>query len=315
MPDDIERRLTAAAQALREFEVCGQRCELLHQREQAVTAELNSARQDYSGEQKDVTRLEGLSLTHVIASLHGSRDDALAREKAQAQAAQYKAADSESRLSAVRDELAQAERRQRDLAGAPQAYADVMAEKEEHLTHSSDPRGAQLLTLASERGRLTAEVAELNHARQAAESADQALAEVQDRLGSASSWSTYDTVFGGGMIGNAVKHDRMDEAARAAAEADRRLARLRTDLTDIREVEPTAPRLEVSGGLRFADIFFNSIFTDLAVASHIRQAQDNASAAVQHVRDIRSRLDAQDSAAQDRLAAIESERQSLLGGS
>ena len=117
------------------------------------------------------------------------------------------------------------------------------------------------------------------------------------------------------MIANAVKHDRIDQAAQAARGADQLLARLRSDVSDLGRLEPTAPTLEIGAGFRFADIFFNSIFTDLAVASHIRQAQDNASAAVQHVGDIRSRLDAQDSAAQDRLAAIESERQSLLGGS
>ncbi len=315
MSDDIESRLTAAAQAVREFELCSQRCRELHARDSGVSAEVATAQAECADEDKDVTRLEGVSLTHVLAALRGSRDDALARQKAEAQAASYRLADAQSRLDAIRSELARAEDQRSRLTGAPQAYAAVLADKEKHLEQSSDPRGARLLALADERGRLAAEVSELQHASQTAQAAEQALAGLQDRLGSASSWSTYDTVFGGGMIGNAIKHDRMDEAAQAAADADRRLAQLRTELTDLAEVEPTAPKLDVSGGLKFADIFFNSIFTDLAVASHIRQAQNNASAAVQHVRVVRSRLDAQISAAQDRLAAIETQRQSLLTGS
>jgi len=78
------------------------------------------------------------------------------------------------------------------------------------------------------------------------------------------------------MIANAIKHDRIDQAAQAADAADQRLAALRTDLSELGGYEPTAPRLEISAGFKFADIFFNNIFTDLAVGRQIRDAQDNA---------------------------------------
>jgi hypothetical protein len=312
MSDDIEQRLGAAAQAVREFEVCGKRCSDLRDRRDKVAAELDAAREQCAGEDKNVERLEGISLTRVLASLRGSRDDALARERAEADAARYRVADAQSRLDAIAREQAEAAGQLDQLAGAPQAYADALSEKERHLTGSSDPRGAALLELADERGRLTAEVSEMSKAQQAADAADQALSQVQDRLGSASSWSTYDTYFGGGMIGNAVKHERMDEAAQAAAEADRRLAALRTDLTDIGSLEPTAPRLEVSSGLKFADIFFNNIFTDLAVGHQIRQAQENVDRSVQLVGQVRAQLAGQVSRAQARLTSIDAQRQELL---
>ncbi len=312
MSDDIERQLTSAAQAAREFEVCGHRCADLRGRLQSAQTEVTAATAQYAGEQHEVARLEHMSLTRVLASLHGSRDDALARERAEADAARYRVAEAESRLAALQGELAAADDRRRQLAGAPDAYADALTAKERYLTEANDPRGATLLKLADERGRLTAEVSAMHDAQQLAASADQALAQVQDRLGSASSWSTYDTYFGGGMIGNAVKHERMDEAAQAAAEADRRLAALRTELVDVGNMEPTAPQLVVSSGLRFTDIFFNNIFTDLAVGHQIRQAQDNVDRSVRLVGDVQARLTDRLAAAQQRLAAIEAERQDLL---
>ena len=312
MSDDIEHQLANAAQAKREYEVCGQRCSDLGERLSALQADLATAQERYAGEAKDVDRLQHLSLTRVLASLHGSKDDALAREQAEAQAARYRVAEAESRLSAVRDELADADDRRRQLATAPDAYASALAEKERHLTASSDPRRATLLELADERGRLTAEISEMNDAQQMADAANQALAQVQDRLGSASSWSTYDTYFGGGMIGNAVKHQRMDEAAQAAAEADQRLATLRTELADIGSLAPTAPGLVVSAGLRFTDIFFNNIFTDLAVGHQIRQAQDNVYRSAQMVSEVRTRLTERIRQARERLAAITSQREQLL---
>jgi hypothetical protein len=121
-------------------------------------------------------------------------------------------------------------------------------------------------------------------------------------------------VFGGGMVGNAIKHDRMDQAAAAAADADRRLATLRTDLADLAQAEPTAPRLQLSGGLRFADLFFNNIFTDLAVAHQIRDGQDNVARTVQLVDDLRHQLSGQSDAVTGRLAEIERQRTELLTG-
>jgi hypothetical protein len=312
MSDQIEQQLAAAARAAREHDLCGQLHALLSTRAQAAAADLDAARQQYAGEEKDVERLEHVSLTRVLAALHGSREDALAREKAEAQAARYRVAQAQQRLDATQAELGSLEDRQARLAGAPQAYADALAAKEQYLTHSADPRGARLLVLAEQRGRLTAELDELHHASYDAGEAVQALAEVQDRLGTAANWSTFDTYLDHGMIANAVKHDRIDQAAQAARTADERLAGLRTDLAGLGGSEPTAPRLEISAGFKFADIFFNNIFTDLAVGQQIRDAQDNVDQSVQQVDALRDRLKDQIDSVTKRLAAMDAERQQLL---
>ena len=310
--DDIEQRLAAAAQAMREYELCGQRCADLRTRRHEIAGDVAAAQAQYSGERQDVERLEGMSLTRVLAALHHSREDDLARERAEVEAARYRVADAQSRLAAVQSDLDAADARRAALGGAPQAYADALAGRERQLTSSADPRGAELLQLADERGKLTAEVQEMQAADQAAQQTLDALARVQDSLGSASNWSTYDMVFGGGFVGNAIKHDRMDQAAAAAAEADRRLATLRTELADLSRLEPTAPRLQLSGGLRFADLFFNNIFTDLAVAHQIRDGQDNVAQTAQFVADLRQHLSGQARDIQTRLAQIERRRTQVL---
>ena len=312
MSDDIGQRLAAAAQAYREYDLCRHQHDRLSAREQAAVADLDAARQQYAGEEKDVERLEHLSLTRVLAALHGSREDALAREKAEAEAARYRVAQAQHHLDAARAELGSVADRQARLAGAPQAYASALAAKEQYLTHSADPRGTRLLALADERGRLRAELDELRRASEDAGAAAQALAEVQDRLGTAANWSTFDTYFDHGMIANSIKHDRIDQAAQAAREADRRLAALRTDLAELGGAEPTAPRLEISAGFKFADIFFNNIFTDLAVGRQIRDAQDNAGQSMQQVGALRDRLRAQIGTVTGRLHAMDAERRQLL---
>lgn len=312
MSEEIEQRLAATAGAAREYDLCGQQQAQLRERERTAAADLYAARQQYAGEEKDVVRLEHLSLTRLLAAMHGSREDALAREKAQAEAARYQVAQAQQRLDAARAELASLDDRLARLASAPQAYADALADKERYLTHSADPRGARLLALAEERGRLSAERDELHRASEDASGAVQALADVQDRLGTAASWSTFDTYFDHGMIANAVKHDRIDQAAEAARTADQRLAALRSDLADLGGYEPTAPVLEISAGFRFADIFFNNIFSDLAVGRQIRDAQDNVDRSMQQVQALQDRLNDQVRTVGERLAQMEGERQQLL---
>jgi DNA repair exonuclease SbcCD ATPase subunit len=267
---DIEERLTAAAQAVREREVTSQRQAELRARQADLEGALSELRDKASAERKDVERLEGMSLARVLASLAGSRDERLSRESAEADAARYRVAEAESRLDAVRGELVAVEDRLAALESAPRVYTAVLGEKERYLTGSGDRRGEALLALADERGRLTAELNETDEAIRAADAAAAALSEVQEVLRSASGWSTYDTWFGGGMIASSIKHDRIDEAAQAAAVADQRLAMLRLELADIAGPGlSTAAQLALGGGTRFADVWLDNFFTDLAVADRI----------------------------------------------
>ncbi|HEV2088864.1 MAG TPA: hypothetical protein VGR21_11180 [Cryptosporangiaceae bacterium] len=312
MAEDIEQRLAEAAATLREYEVVEQRLADLRARLAATTAERDALRAQLAEEQKDVERLEGLSLTRVLASLRGARDDALARERAEADAAQYRVASAQAMLDAVQREHDAVSARLGQLAGAPAAYAAVLAEKERHLSASADPRGRRLLELAEERGRIHGELHEVAEALQAAEAARHALTVVQDELGSASGWSTYDTFLGGGMISSSIKHSRLDKAANAAAYADQRLGVLRTELADVGGVGLTVPQLMVDGLTRFADIWLDNIFTDLAVRDQIKQAQQHVAHSLQLVGEVQRRLRQREAQAGARLAAIDTERHEIL---
>ncbi len=280
-----------------------------------LDAELAALREQASAERKDVEGLERISLARVLAALAGARDERLARERAEADAARYRAAEAAARLEAVRREVAAAGDRLAALESAPRAYAAVLDEKERYLAASGDKRGGVLLTLADERGRLTAELMETGEAIAAADAATDALWQVDDVLRSASGWSTYDTWFGGGVIASTVKHNRMDEAARAAAVADQRLAVLRAELADITgPALGTATQLTLNGGTRFADVWLDNFFDDLAVADRIRKAQQQVADSDDVIGRLRDRLTARDSRARARLDALEAERLRFLAG-
>lgn len=312
MDGEIETTLASAAEAMREYELVTRRRDELRARAKELTGRIANLRAEHEAEQRDVERLEGLSLARVWSALRGSRADDLERERAEADAARYRVAEAQAQLAAIERELAAAEARLGELAEAPATYAAALDAKEAYLRQSGDPRGARLLELADERGQLAAQQREVGEAIAAAQRAAEALGQVRTLLGSAANWSTYDTFLGGGLIGSAIKHSRMDEAAQAAARADACLLTLRTELAGVAGIELTAPRLATDGLTRFVDIWFDNIFTDLAVREGIRQAQHSVDQSSRLVADVRHRLAERDARDRDRLAAIETERRDLL---
>jgi hypothetical protein len=314
MPDDIEQRLAAAAAAARESQLCRQQHAQLKAREHAAEEELEAAQQQYAGQEKAVEQLEHLSLTHVLATLHGARADSLAREQAQAEAARYQVAQAQQRLDAARADLESLEDRQAQLAGATRAYQDALGAKEQYLEHSGDPRSARLLALADERGKLTAELTELHRASDDADATAQALDEVREQLGTAASWSAFDTYVDRGVFASGVKNQRIDLAADAARTADQLLSTLRRDLAELGGYEMAAPEFEVGAGFKFADIFFNNFLTDLSVAQHIRAAQDHVGQTANQVSSLQDQLRSQIVTLTKRLAAMDEERTRLLAG-
>ena len=312
MSAEIDEQLAAAAGAVHELDMTRERCGHLRARRDELARQLAALQAQAAGEQHDVQRMEGMSLARVLASLHGAREDRLARERAEAEAARYRVIGATGLLNAVTREEEAAQMHLARLGGAPGHYARLLAEKEHLIGESGDPHAARLMDLAAERGRLTAERREIAEAVQAARAAEEALSQVGDVLGSASAWSVYDTFLGGRGISSSIKHSRLDQAAQAAAAADQHLAVLRTELADVPAVLPVAPGLPVGGLTRFTDIWLDNFITDMAVDARIRAAQDSVARCRGLVRDVRAQLGTRDATVRARLEAIERERRDLL---
>ena len=114
-----------------------------------------------------------------------------------------------------------------------------------------------------------------------------ALTEMTQDLSSAHAWGTYDTWFGGGIVASAVKHNRIDSANDAASRLRGALDRLRSELADVRL---DATDLQISGGRRTMDIWFDNIFTDVSVQADIKEQQDRAAGLDSGLRQVAAKL-------------------------
>ena len=271
------------------------------------------ARQELDAEETDVRKLESYSPTRIWAVLRGSRDADLDREKAEQQAAEYAVARAEAWLLGARQETQRAEAELAALGDVAGRRERALAAKEEWLRSSGGEAGVELTRLAEELATTRSALTEVREAVAAGERAAGRLEAARRKLGSAGDWATYDTFFGGGMLTDMVKYDRMDEAQRLLHEADLALRHLSVELADV-GMNAVVHGLSVDGLTQAFDVWFDNIFSDWSVRSRITAAAKRADSAAGLVHEIRVRLASQERELVAREAALASTREQCLTG-
>ena len=250
-------------------------------------------RDQLTREQLDVERLEGRSASRIWSSLKGSRERDLDRERAEASAAVAALSAQAAVVQELRDRVAGLTRRAAQLEHAEAEYTAALEGVAGSGGAVSD---VHVQEAVAELNRLR-ELREVDQALVAGRSALQALLAAKEKLDSADAWSGWDTFGGGGMLSSALKHERLDEARQRLALATDALDRFTTELDDLRMPGIALP--EISGMTRGLDIWWDNIFTDLAVRDTIKKA----------LRDVREAL----ARVEDTMASLELRRAQLRG--
>jgi len=248
----------------------------------AAAADLVAARgreaaelqQRLSAETADVEGLEKLSPARLWASLRGDLDGRLARERAERQIAARAVDGATERLRSARAEVDRLTAAISDLGDVDAAFAAALAARAAVLRAEGSAASDELVAIDTQFGALAAEGIEISEAQRALAIAQRALAEAKGALDSAGGWSTYDTFFGGGMIADLMKHDRISHSARAFAAVNRALEHLAAELADLGAGPVEA--VQISDSLAVFDVLFDNILSDWVVRERIAEAAQQA---------------------------------------
>ncbi|MEK4425223.1 hypothetical protein [Solibacillus sp. FSL K6-1523] len=118
---------------------------------------------------------------------------------------------------------------------------------------------------------------EIHEANDAGKNALRALADAANSLKTASSYSTWDTFFGGGFIATALKHDKLDESNSAIHKAQISLQRFHNELLDVQQMKHDTLNIDTDGFVKFADYFFDDIFSAWSIHSKISTSMNQIS--------------------------------------
>lgn len=239
-------------------------------------------------EQADVDRLEGRSLAAFFYGLTGSKEERLEKERQEARAAVVKHDAVVLQLRSAQEEL-QARRNELDtLRGCEERYQAALQEKAQAVKREDPVQGAEILRLEEKIGRLDRYRTELEEAAAAGAAARSQADRVLDRLDSAEGWGTWD-LLGGGLLVDLAKHSELDEAQDEVERLQLCLDRFRTELADV--TIRADIQVRVDGFVRFADYFFDNLFTDWAVMDHISRAQEQVLDTRAQVESVLNRLE------------------------
>ncbi len=306
----VHDRLAAAEEAVLEHA-------RLSQRRASIVAEVEAAERDVASQRRVLTvqtgelqALEGISPTRIWHALRGTRATELERERAEQQAQEYAVARAEARLATLREERTRLERALQDLGDVRARRAVALEAKEAWIVASGAGPAAELAEVATALGTARAAAKEVHEALVAADLALQALSGAQSSLGSAGSWSTYDTFFGGGLLTDMMKYDRVDTAERQMRSADEALRRLSRELADVGM--DGVGGVEVTEMTRLFDVWFDNIFSDWSVRNRISEAGGRVARAQGPVIEVRRVLVARAGELDAEIGRLEARRHELL---
>ena len=185
--------------------------ETLRQQEEAYRQEAERLRQARDKEQADVDRLERASLSALLASLTGRKEERLEKEEAEALAARLKYQAAQRQLEEVQGELAACQARIQAAADCPARYEACLRARQASLKAADPVLGGRIGDLESHIAAMTARRRELREALDAGNRVLERLDRAIDKLNSAGGWSTWD-LLGGGLVSDMMKYSRLDEA-------------------------------------------------------------------------------------------------------
>lgn len=132
------------------------------------------------------------------------------------------------------------------------------------------------------------------------------------KLADAKSFSTWDTFFGGGFIVTALKHEKLDQSNSSIHEAQIALQRFQNELLDIQNMSKKSLEIEVDGFVKFADYFFDDIFSAWSVHSKIATAADQMRRVQDDISNTLYELEAKLAVTSEREQEIEGQQQAIL---
>jgi hypothetical protein len=267
-------------------------------------------RKTLDDEEADVQRLESFSVAKIWSHLKGSHLTDLDRETAEREAARYAVAEAEARRDAMLRDRAAVESRLRELGDVEQGYRAALAAKEAWAGETGAATAAELAEVAVRRGELVALDKETREAHAAGRAAHELLTQAASLLGSAGSWSTWDAFGGGGLLTDMMKYDKVDRATETLRRADIALGAFSRELADVHL--PSVQGVRVEQMMRTFDVWFDNIFSDMAVRSRIQDAGHRVEHALGQVGQALAALEEKGRGIARELADLDARRERLL---
>ncbi len=249
----------------------------------AARVKYDTAAYELAAAERDLAQCEA-----ELAQLHDceAQYDAL-KERAEAYAARVKYDTAAYELAAAERDLAQCEAELAQLHDCEAQYDALLHAKAQAVKQSGDAEADEILRAEHRLAQIEGKKQEIQEAIAAGQSAHAAAEQVLSCLNSAQDWGTWD-MLGGGLLTDLIKYEHLDSAQQQIGQLQSALRRFKTELADV--TIQAEVQVGVDGFLRFADYFFDNLFTDWAVMDQIGRSKAQVHDASTKIEEVLARL-------------------------
>lgn len=260
-------------------------------------------------EDKDVKKLESLSITNIFYSILGSKEQQLDKERQEFLAAKLTYDECCHSVLMLEKDLESYKVLFNNLLDAEAEYEAVLKKKEAFILGLNNENSKKLLEIMDKIPSIEAQKKELQEAIAAGDAARNELQFVVDSLKSADGWGTWD-ILGGGILATAAKHSEIDKAKEYAQNTKIALMKFQNELADV----DLAMDIDINIGSfeTFADYFFDGLISDWIVQSKISDSLKSVCNVVYNVEDIIKSLRSKLTTVENELSSIKENMKSLI---
>lgn len=259
-------------------------------------------------------KLEGFSFMNMIRTWTGQQDELRAEKIDQAAILELKIKEAKKMVTDLTSDFEQVNQKlkqinEKQLQGA---LEKLHIQKKSYL-QLHEPEVAQKIEQLANEELITKQLlSEIKEAEDAGDTALTKLGQAAASLHSASGYSTWDTFFGGGLIATHLKHEALDKTESYLHNAQIALQRFHNELLDVQDMSTNALQVETDGFVKFADYFFDDIFSAWSVHSKISTAREQVSRVQDDVHNTIRRLQEKHHKALRYLEALQQEKEAIL---
>lgn len=258
--------------------------------EERLAPIVNDRKEEMEAEQEDVEALQGASMTLLFYALFGLKKEKLGKEEAEALAAKAEYERAKSELDHVLNRQVELRAEIRALGNCERDYEEMLAEKKAHLMSKEAATHAEVTALEAEKAAIVRASKELKEAMECgqyalrvARSIDDALCEAQylgqkDIHGDARRSRHSNRTFASEVRESEINHDKHNAVVRvhnSMKTLAKYLQDFAAELKDVTTLLPLndIPQFQISHTSLVMDLWFDNIFTDMAMQSKLENAR------------------------------------------
>lgn len=224
-------------------------------------------------ETADVENLESLSLVGLFYAVLGNKEQQLEKERQEALRAQLTYDEAHRSLELLRADLANIQSRLKAIGEVETTFEAKLETKLSLLLLSGQPVAIELKNQYTQWQQLQLQQREIYEALEVAKQYQEWLLLLIRQIQQAKNWGTWD-LMGGGWVAGMAKHNHLESARQTVAGLRHHAFKLKKELADLNRTLYT--NIDLDAFERFADIFFDNLFTDWMVQKKILKSLESA---------------------------------------